>query len=59
MCGGPFCGLFWPFAYGVNHVPDNGREYPYTESALEILKCRYANSEISKEEFEEKKKELR
>jgi len=29
------------------------------ETALDILRKRYANGEISKEEFEEKKKEVR
>ena len=56
MCGNPFCNLFMPFGCGMNHASEH--EQAHTESALEILKKRYARGEISKEEFEEKKKDL-
>ena len=59
MCGGPFCGFFWPLAYGVNNSPESERNTGPSESAIEILKRRYVNGEISKQEFEEKKKDLR
>jgi len=46
-------------AYGVSYDASNERNTDPTESALEILKRRYAQSEISKEEFEGKRKDLR
>lgn len=38
--------------------PANKGSEPPTESALEVLERRYARGEISREEFEEKKRDL-
>lgn len=59
MCGGPFCGFFWPLSYGLARMPESEQNTDHSVSALEILKRRYVNGEINKQEFEEKKKDLR
>lgn len=42
---------------GIRWLVSQGRE-PRTDSALEILRQRYARGEIDKEEFEAKKRDL-
>ncbi len=57
----PFWGLIiWGIAVLVRGgALPGGAELPRrTDSALEILKKRYAQGEIDKEEFEDKKKDL-
>ncbi len=55
--------IFWilviiGLALLIKYLWEGGAAKRGTESALEILKKRYARGEISKEEFEEKKKDL-
>jgi putative membrane protein len=48
-------GIFWLFrVFGLSHCYNKSN----SESLLDILKRRYASGEISKEEYETKKKEL-
>ena len=42
----------------IKYLWEGGAEKRGEESALDVLKKRYARGEISKEEFEEKKKDL-
>lgn len=42
----------------IKYLWESNREKNVAESALEALKKRYARGEISREEFEEKKKDL-
>ena len=42
----------------IRYLWESGRAKKEQESALDILKKRYARGEINKEEFEEKKKDL-
>ncbi len=42
----------------IKYLWEHGGAKAEHESALEVLKTRYAKGEISKEEFEEKKKDL-
>ncbi len=46
------------FAAGRATAPDSGREYSRQDSALEILKRRYARGEITIDEYERVKKDL-
>jgi putative membrane protein len=55
--------LFWiavaiGIAFLVRYLVRSGRRPAEEDSALEILRRRYAKGEISKEEFEEKRKDL-
>ncbi len=55
--------LFWVLVilgvvYLIKLVTGGSRKEEQTETALDILKKKYARGEISKEEFEEKKKDL-
>jgi putative membrane protein len=50
--------LFIGIVLLIKYLWEHGGAKAENESALEILKKRYANGEISKEEFEEKKKDI-
>jgi len=62
--GGGFMMVFWwavlliGIALLVKWIVSANKNHQATESALDILKKRYAKGEISKEEFEERKKDL-
>jgi putative membrane protein len=55
-----FLGLIiWAVVAAVRgSIPSGGQDSSKTDSALEVLKRRYAQGEINKEEYEEKKKDL-
>ena len=61
--GGFMMILFWTaviifVVWLVREISGRNNEKPNSNSALEILKERYAKGEINKEEFEAKKKDI-
>ena len=61
--GGIFMILFWVLViigivFLIKMVMGSTKEGGKSETALDILKKRYVNGEISKEEFKEKKKDI-
>jgi putative membrane protein len=55
--------LFWVLVilgivYLVKGIAGSAKKREQQETAMDILKKRYAKGEISKEEFEEKKKDI-
>lgn len=61
--GGFMMVLFWAaiiifIVWVVKEIGGRNHEKPNSNSALEILKERYAKGEINKEEFEQKKKDI-
>jgi putative membrane protein len=58
-----FTVVFWALVilgviYLIKYITGSDRKESQRETALDILKKRYARGEINKEEFEEKKKDL-
>ena len=51
-------GIFFLIRWIATSGRQSGRETRSEDSALEILRKRYAQGEINKEEFEEKKRDL-
>lgn len=61
--GGIMMVLFWAaviifIVWAVKEIGGKNHEKPNSNSALVLLKERYAKGEINKQEFEEKKKDL-
>jgi putative membrane protein len=50
--------VIWGIVLLVKAVMSSTKSEGKTETALELLKKRYASGEINKEEFEEKKKDI-
>jgi putative membrane protein len=51
-------GLIWAIVWGINRATGHGTATASTGGPLEIAKERYARSEITKEQFDQIKKDL-
>ena len=51
-------GIIWLIVWGVNKATDHRDSGAALNSPLEIAKARYARSEITREQFEQIKKDL-
>ena len=50
--------IFWAVITSIHRLEESDSSNPKTDSAIDILKRRYAQGEIDKEEYETKKKDL-
>jgi uncharacterized membrane protein len=58
VCVAFWGGLIWLTVWGVNKIARRGNMSASNSSPLEIAKGRYARSEITKEQFDQIKKDI-
>jgi putative membrane protein len=58
LCVAFWGGLIWLTVWGVNKIAARGNAAASINSPLEVAKGRYARSEITKEQFDQIKKDL-
>jgi uncharacterized membrane protein len=58
LCIAFWGGLIWLAVWGINKATGHGNTIASISSPLEIAKGRYARSEMTREQFEQMKKDL-